>query len=137
MRTRDEFIAELQSNLAVKESLAHSGDNELQPRDVMFQLISDSKEQLEEAVKHARMFAYTLQRPIAEQNGSNGPSRYSAQLSACTSTKVPILLRHCAVMLAIADAFGCRFNGWEAKVVREGGNGDCDRLDDAAATTPK
>ena len=138
MLTSEEFIAELQGNVPVKQRLSDAGDDERQPRDVSFQLLSDSREQLEEAVKHARMFAYTLHRPIAEQQrGSDGSARYSAHLWTNTVTVLPILMRHCAVMLAIADAFGCQFNGWDAKVIRTGGaasGGGSGESDPAALT---
>jgi hypothetical protein len=120
MLTREQFVTQLQSSLAVKQDLVSAGDDELQPRDVRFQLLCNSKERLEEAVKHARLFAYTSNRPIAEQSGPNGSARYSAYLWTKTATELSILMRHFAMMLAIADAFGCHYTGWEAKVVKNG-----------------
>jgi regulator of RNase E activity RraB len=100
---------------AVKQSLRSNSDDEAKIRAVDHHFIADASKPLEELGGCAGALGFRFSEISEEER--DGIRQWSIDITSDRDTKLILLTRESILMLAIAEAFGATYDGWETQIV--------------------
>jgi regulator of RNase E activity RraB len=121
MPTREDFRNQLSGDIALKKALQQQGDDENAIHIIKHQFLAKSKADLNTVSALAKLLLFESG-PIQQLVNPSDEMHFTFDIISKSPTVFASIARQSILMVAIAEAHGCAYNGWETRVVLRGDN---------------
>jgi regulator of RNase E activity RraB len=117
MSSRTDIRNQLAGDHAVIQRLIQAGDDPRQPHVIDHHMLSSTELSLKELSRVAQLLAFQVT-PVTRETTQDSKLEFSCYLKTMSTTALPFISRQSILMAALAEAFGCTYNGWGAQIVK-------------------